>query len=193
LLTTASAVFAKSGYAAATMQGVAKAARVTKPTLYSRFSDKAELYHACLKWEVDYALEYMFAAYSRAETLDTIGEIAGDVQAFFDYARDRPNGFQLIVEIDPSSPPDQNRQRFIDSVIDRILTRIVPGGNNGRFDDQALRRVTAMAVDVAFQTARDAHRHPQTDPQLAADMATSFIAGGIRSALRRARLDDRPD
>lgn len=48
ILAVATEIFMESGYAAAAMDAVAKRARVSKTTLYSRFSSKEQLFAACV-------------------------------------------------------------------------------------------------------------------------------------------------
>lgn len=190
LLTTAISEFARCGYAATTMQAVAKAARVTKPTLYSRFRDKAELYDACLSWEADHAIEFLFTAYDRAEHLQGPDEGAANVQALFDYARARPDGFRLLADTDPSSPVSTHRDRAMNAVISRLANRITPTKPDAGVDEPLTAQITAMAVVVALEAARESVIRPGPDPATASNVAAAFVAGGIRSALKAASRRD---
>lgn len=193
LLATATTEFARCGYAATTMQAVAKAARVTKPTLYARFADKAVLYDACLAREADLALEYLFTEYERAENLAGADEGAANVQALFDYARLRPDAFLLLADTDPSSPASPHRDRLMNAVIDRLVSRIAPAEARAGVDDALLAQITAMSVMVALQAAREALLRPGPDPAVASETAAAYIAGGIRSALAKAAKPGRRD
>src|SRR5438034_1589871 len=77
--------FANCGYEGTSVQDIVEAARVTKPTLYYYFGNKAELYQALVDYAHDERRRLMQAAAERGETLaDTLVEI---LAAVFDFLR----------------------------------------------------------------------------------------------------------
>ena len=69
ILRAALRLFAHSGYAGASVQGIVGAARVTKPVLYYHFGNKEGLYTALIEWASDERLRRSQAAASRGRTL----------------------------------------------------------------------------------------------------------------------------
>jgi TetR/AcrR family transcriptional regulator len=61
--------FADAGYAGASVQDIVNAARVTKPTLYYHFENKAGLYQALIDRAHDERLRLMQEAAARADSL----------------------------------------------------------------------------------------------------------------------------
>lgn len=78
LLSVARELFLEQGYAATSMEGVAATLGVSKPTLYSRFSTKADLFDAIVNdrlrvWETDRSEIVVADAMSLAERLHRYG------------------------------------------------------------------------------------------------------------------------
>ncbi len=69
LLTAALKKFAACGYAGTSVQDIVDAAKVTKPTLYYHFRNKAGLYQALLDYAHDERLRLMREAAARCEAL----------------------------------------------------------------------------------------------------------------------------
>jgi len=81
--------FAYSGYAATSVQDIVDAAKVTKPTLYYYFENKAGLYQALVDWAHDERFRRMREAAARTEALaDQLTEILADVFEFINGNRD---------------------------------------------------------------------------------------------------------
>jgi len=78
-------IFADCGYEGTSVQDIVEAARVTKPTLYYYFGNKAELYQALVDYAHDERRRLMQAAAERGGTLaDKLVEI---LAAVFDFLR----------------------------------------------------------------------------------------------------------
>lgn len=83
ILEVASAMFIEHGYAAVTMEAIAEAAPVSKPTLYNHFTDKAALFFAVMG-ERSHRMFHEFQdkisrKKSPEETLKEIGEAFLDI------------------------------------------------------------------------------------------------------------------
>ena len=70
VLSAALKKFADCGYAGTSVQDIVRAARVTKPTLYYYFGNKAELYQALVDFAHDERYRLMQTAAARGRTLD---------------------------------------------------------------------------------------------------------------------------
>ena len=81
--------FADCGYEGTSVQDIVEAARVTKPTLYYYFGNKAELYQALVDYAHDERRRLMLAAAERGGTLaDKLVEILAAVFDFLQNNRD---------------------------------------------------------------------------------------------------------
>jgi AcrR family transcriptional regulator len=81
--------FADCGYEGTSVQDIVEAARVTKPTLYYYFGNKAELYQALVDYAHDERRRLMQAAAERGGTLaDKLVEILAAVFDFLQNNRD---------------------------------------------------------------------------------------------------------
>jgi AcrR family transcriptional regulator len=80
-LAAAHALFANSGYAAVTMDGIAAKVGVTKPLLYNYFGNKERLYVACMERAAEGLTATIAAAV--ADTANPTEAMRGGVRAFF--------------------------------------------------------------------------------------------------------------
>src|SRR5690242_20353044 len=77
--------FASCGYAGTSVQDIVDAARVTKPTLYYYFPNKAGLYQALVASAHDERYRLMQEAAARGATLEQ--QLVEILAALFDYTR----------------------------------------------------------------------------------------------------------
>ncbi len=75
ILDAARSVMLREGFRGATMEGIARAAGIAKPTLYAQFADKEAVFAALLEWFLDDLL----AAF--AEGMETGGDAAERIGA----------------------------------------------------------------------------------------------------------------
>jgi TetR/AcrR family transcriptional regulator len=81
--------FAEKGYAGTSVQEIVDAARVTKPSLYYYFHNKADLYRALVDWASEERYRRMReAAQSRASLAEQLTEICAVLFAFIRNHRD---------------------------------------------------------------------------------------------------------
>jgi AcrR family transcriptional regulator len=82
-LNEAHALFAESGYAAVTMDGIAAKVGVTKPLLYNYFGNKEGLYTACMERSAESLTATVAEAVS--ETGSPAAALGAGVRAFFSF------------------------------------------------------------------------------------------------------------
>ncbi|MEH3153898.1 MAG: TetR/AcrR family transcriptional regulator [Gordonia paraffinivorans] len=178
VLVAAAEVFAESGYDGGSLVEIARRAHTSKPTIYKHFGDKAGLYRSCLESEIAVARAFLFDAYARAESDSIADEVTADVVAFFDYARERPHGFRLIVDDAHRGPGGEAAQTFTDSVIDRIVRRLAARTGLDT-SSMALRQIAAMLVGASVYSAREALLVSRADPAAASRLAAEFMSGAV--------------
>jgi TetR/AcrR family transcriptional regulator len=87
ILTAALKRFAEKGYAGTSIQEIVDAARVTKPTLYYYFRNKADLYRALVEWAYDQRYRLMQEAAGRSRHL--AGQLTEICSVLFEFIRDQ--------------------------------------------------------------------------------------------------------
>jgi AcrR family transcriptional regulator len=78
--------FADCGYEGASVQDIVEAAKVTKPTLYYYFGNKAELYQALVDYAHDERLRLMQVAAERGRTVAE--KLVGILTALFEFLQE---------------------------------------------------------------------------------------------------------
>ncbi len=130
ILAAALSRFASCGYAGTSVQDIVSAARVTKPTLYYYFPNKAGLYRALVDSAHDEHFRLMQDAAKRGSTLEK--QLVEILAALFDYTREHRELMRVAFVTAFASPDDQPREvdcrrkcernfEFIHSLIKRGL------------------------------------------------------------------------
>lgn len=177
LLDAACRVFATRGYAATSMSEIAEAAGVTRVTLYKNFSDKDAVFTTCFDREAEIARQHLFTAYDRGSELSIREEISVDMQAVFDYAAVRPDGF-LLLNADDAGPAGDRRTRLGETIAARLAQQMsVRSGLDA--DSPGIQQLARMAVGVAIYGSKGAENSPPEKRERAARLATDFVVGGI--------------
>lgn len=178
ILDAACAAFASQGFGTAKMATIAARAGTTKPTLYARFGSKEALYAAAVGREYDLLKQHLFTAYAENDGAPFHARLRGWTQAYFEFARDRPDGFKLISEGEryPAAAAIITRTR--DDIIDRIAVLIREVSRRPTRD--AGRMVAAMISGLVARCAQDAVQR-EADLDDAARLCESFMYTALRS------------
>jgi AcrR family transcriptional regulator len=136
--------FAHCGYAAASVQQIVKDARVSKPTLYYYFPDKAGLFQALVNEAHDERYRLMRKAAARRRSVrEQLVEI---VAVLFDYFRENRELMRISLATAFASPGEmpeglryadrcERNFEFVHSLMKRALNK---GELNKRFDSREL-------------------------------------------------------
>ncbi len=136
--------FAHCGYAGASVQAIVDAAKVTKPTLYYYFANKAALYQALVDSAHDERFRLMQSAAEKGATLEA--KLVEILNSLFDFLKGHRELIRLAFATAFASPgelPDkmnylkkpQRNFAFIHTLIKRELAN---GGLNRRFKSKEL-------------------------------------------------------
>jgi len=180
LLAAACAVFARDGFAGATVDAIAASCGATKPTLYARFGSKADLYRATIVHERDVFLTRLFAAYAAAEDLPVEEIVERAVFAWFDFADRNPDGFRLLLAAVPEAPAADLIEEMRTAVVARV-TGLIEGamGRLGQQHPDTAGLVAAMIVGACIDGARYLQGDPGMTPARAAKVGTAFVVGAV--------------
>lgn len=166
LLDVAIAVFARRGYANASMSDVADAAGVTKPVLYQHFRSRRDLYLAALDDVVDRLRRHVEQS---SGDIDSPREqaVAG-LSAYFRFVRDHDDAFELLFGDGSRRDPDLNRAaRALEDAVGRSVGELMAVSDLADLDPDLLgHAIVGMAEE------------PRPDPaQFAAPIAQLAWAG----------------
>ena len=136
--------FAHSGYAAASVQQIVSDARVSKPTLYYYFADKAALFEALVHTAHDERFRLMSEATARAK--DLRGQLVEILNVLFEhFTRNRElmrlslaTAFAAPGEMPPSLKHTDRCERNFEFVHDVMKAGLKRGELNRRFDSREL-------------------------------------------------------
>ena len=178
LLGAATRVFARDGYARATVDAVAAEAGSTKPTLYARFGSKADLYRAAVEREMQGFVAQLFSAYGAARDEPVVVLIDRAVHGWFDYADQHPDGFRLLLAPADADPASGLLEQMRDRVTDRVTELIEDALARVEVTDpSAARLVAAMIVGACVDGARQLHADPALSTARASALAVGFVVG----------------
>ncbi len=186
LLEAASGVFAREGYAAASVARIANEAGATKPTLYARFGSKAELYEAAVRYQADAIARELFDAYERAMQLGLADAVREGVDAWFAFAEARPDGMRLLFGEDAGADSSVARETT-EAIIQRIATVTEHFANRSDWKaGPAAPVIAAMIVGACVHAIRRCLDDPSLDPAAVSALTTSFLtaaAAGVDPSL----------
>ncbi len=136
--------FADCGYAGTSVQDIVSAARVTKPTLYYYFGNKAELYQALVDSAYDERYRLMQEAVKRGGTLAE--QLAEILAALFEYTQGHRELMRLAFATAFAAPDElpreinylARRQRNFEFIHRLVNKGLAAGALDRRFDGQEL-------------------------------------------------------
>ena len=147
--------FAHSGYAAASVQQIVGDARVSKPTLYYYFSDKAALFEALVHEAHDERYRLMREAAARAT--DARGQLVEILNVLFEYFTQHRELMRISLATAFAAPGEMPRElKYADrcernfEVVHSVMKRALA---NGKLD----RRFTSRELAFGFYGQANAH------------------------------------
>jgi AcrR family transcriptional regulator len=181
MLDAARGVFAAGGYEGASMNAIAAAAGVTKPTLYGRFGSKRGLYEHAVRRDADALVEHLFAAYSAVADAPVPVMVDASMAAYFAFFVAEPDAYGLLFASGRSEPAVVMAERVLDTVTDRLADVVAAvlsrrGGGSAR----GSRLLAAMLLGIAHHGTGVVLRDPDADPAQAHRLAARLALSGLR-------------
>jgi AcrR family transcriptional regulator len=152
VLAAALDVFSTAGYHAASMDGIADHAGVSKPVLYQHFPGKLDLYLAIL----DAGIDDLMAAARKAltGTTDNATRVSAMVNAYFTFVEEPGGAFRLVFESDLANEPAvRERVDAADLALARLSAAVI-AEDTGLSDEQALLLASGMQGMVQVAARR---------------------------------------
>jgi AcrR family transcriptional regulator len=185
MLDAAVAEFARSGFAAASMDDIAARAGITKPMVYAYLGTKEELFSACLRREATRLMEALVAVVGPELPADL--QLWRGLQAFYGFVADHRDGWDVLYRQGRGIPPfaaeiAAMRVRMVE-VVSGLLSRAV--GARGRRSRPAEVEAMAYALVGAAESVADwLVDHPEITAEHAATRMMSAVWLGAESLLR---------
>jgi AcrR family transcriptional regulator len=181
MLDAARGVFATGGYDGASMNAIATAAGVTKPTLYGRFGSKRGLYEQAVRRDADALVEHLFAAYSAVADAPVPVMVDASMGAYLAFFVAEPDAYGLLFASGRAEPAVAMADRVLDTVTDRlaeVVTAVLSrrGGSSAR----GARLLAAMLLGIAHHGTAVVLRDPDADAAQAQALATQLALSGLR-------------
>lgn len=117
LLDIGRSVFATVGYEAASIEEIAKRAKITKPVVYEHFSGKEGLYAVVVDREVRHLVESITAALEGDHPRLLLEQAA---LAFLTYIEDEPDGFRVLLRDSPVAGGKGSLASVIGDIADQV-------------------------------------------------------------------------
>ena len=178
LLDAACGVFADQGFDRANMSALAARGGVTKPTLYARFGSKDALFEATVVREYELRKARLFAAYAAPAEEPFRQRLHRWVAAYFDFVRERPDGFRLISEGERHPGGAAIVERANSEIVDRIAELVVRV--SGHDAPRGARLVASMISGMLTSCAREAVSRGPVDLDDAGRLCEQFLHSALR-------------
>jgi AcrR family transcriptional regulator len=171
ILRGAAEAFARTGYAATSMEDIAAASGITKLIVYRHFDSKEELYRAVLERVFDRLAEVFLAGYQDQDT--GIG-----ARSLLTVARDDPAAFRLLWQHAAREPQFAEyardlRERAVDASRALLAGQVAP-----EVHEWAAHTILGYLVEAVLNWLE--YGDPERDEQLV-DLATRALVAGVRS------------
>ncbi|WP_432094504.1 TetR/AcrR family transcriptional regulator [Streptomyces sp. bgisy100] len=182
MLAAASAVFADIGFHTATMEDIATRAGTTKPTLYSHFGSKDDLYRHCGERAAETLGRRLSQAYASAEpTLEQ--QVRAGTLTLFGYATEHAADFRLLFGADPVGTITVSRKRLMDTAAQEIAGRIrdFTDRHGSRRWGPSAELCATLIVGLTVEGARYALLTDSLDVASGAEFASAFTVAALRN------------
>lgn len=177
VLDAACAVFAAEGFANANMDAIAARAGMTKPTLYARFGPKERLFAAVVRREHEMLSDWVVAEHKSGEDEPFHQRLHRWIGVYFDFVRERPDGFKLTFEGERHAAAAQAVEEATADRIDRIT--VLVASLSGRPEGLGPRLVAAAIVGLLRWSAREAIKHPDVSLDDVQALCESMVSAAM--------------
>lgn len=179
ILSAAAEQFATHGYAATSLEGIARAMKISRPVVYDYFPSKEALHLYLLKRERDRIVEHVFGRLQG----NRVGEarIREGIDAFFSYVEQHPYAWRILFREMSGGDEVVEAHRRIQSEASSSLADFLAGGlgrSSGR-DRQFLEMVGQFWGEAMRGLARWWYDHPSVKREQVVEAATSALWMGL--------------
>jgi AcrR family transcriptional regulator len=134
LIDVGRAVFAKRGYEATSMEGIADRAKVSKPIVYEHFGGKEGLYAVVVDREMDYVVRRIVEAIATGSPRERVEQAS---LAFLTYVQDHPDGFAVLSQDSPLSSTRGRLSSLLNELAERVGDLFATSFKEAGYDPRA--------------------------------------------------------
>jgi AcrR family transcriptional regulator len=183
IIRAATGAFARDGVDGASIESIAAAAQVTKPSLYEIFPSKDALYEAAVGIEVDRLAAMVSRAYEQTPTASLQDRTRDRVAAVFAYANESPDGVRLLLAVENGQRSEAlgRRMEGVRSAVIEGLAEVMRRdfARAGIEAGPSLDILAAVAVELTLTAAERCLSEGKTDPDAVVTMITAFLTGAF--------------
>ncbi|MGH8983305.1 MAG: TetR/AcrR family transcriptional regulator [Acidimicrobiia bacterium] len=169
ILRGAAEAFARTGYAATSMENIAAASGITKLIVYRHFDSKEELYRAVLQRVFDSLAEVFLAGYR---------ETGIGARSLLTVARDDPAAFRLLWQHAAREPQFAEYARELREHAVDASRALLAGQVPAEVHEWAAHTILGYLVEAVLNWLE--YGDPERDEQLV-DLATRALIAGVRA------------
>ena len=164
LLDVAKAIVDRHGFHAVTMEGIARAAGVTRPVVYGHFPDLERLLEAMVARESARALDQLRPVLPEPGGGDLPALLKSTLRGYLEVVRSDPATWRLVL-IPPEGAPEVLRERIAGgraAVLAALTAVIGTGGGDTAIPDPELaaRLLSGIADEMARLVLTEPERYP---------------------------------
>ena len=180
-LEAAAIAFARDGLHGTSMDAIAAAAHLTKPSLYRRFGSKDALFERVVDQECTRLGDLLLSAYALALERPVEDRLSLSFDAFFRYAEQRPHGFRLLFSTSHhrsssvAERVDVLRRRITDRVATMVRHELTATGNDAPVSSEVL---ATFLVGMGEHAARRLVEEPGWQREEVVEALARFAAAG---------------
>ena len=193
MLDSAISVFSDLGYRSASMDTIAKHARISKPMLYLYYGSKEELFSACVVRESGRLIDRLTAAATGSDgPRDSLESV---VEAFLDYVDQNTDSWNVVYRQAMAEPAFRDEVERTRSVLVDLTTELLVQNSVDERSREVL-EVVATALVGAGEAVANRVAHQSMPTSVAAgvvvELAWRGLAGGATPSPTRADTTTAP-
>ncbi|HJC28259.1 MAG TPA: TetR/AcrR family transcriptional regulator [Candidatus Dietzia intestinipullorum] len=176
MLNSAIRVFSDLGYRSASMDLIARDARISKPMLYLYYGSKEELFSACVTRESGRLIEHLTAA--ATGPMGSRGRLKSVVEAFLEFVDRHSDSWNVVYRQASAEPVFSDEVEKTRSVLIDLTTDLLEHSST---DDRGrdVLEVVATALVGAGEAVADRIAHRATERSVAADVVVELAWRGL--------------
>ncbi|GAA5129125.1 helix-turn-helix domain-containing protein [Haloechinothrix salitolerans] len=181
ILDAALVEFAQRGYAATGMNDIARACRMTKPTIYECFSSKIDLFGALVERERSALVALLRQTYRDTAELGLWEKVRVDTAAFVHWVCENPDAFALLYLM-PSPKTGLTQRAELQAEVATALVESMEKllAKHGRSGGRSLTTLAYMATSSALGAVLASKHLLPEHAETVIDLAAGFIAAAFR-------------
>lgn len=176
MLDSAIRVFSDLGYRSASMDAIARDARISKPMLYLYYGSKEDLFSACVTRESGRLIEHLTAA--ATGPMGSRGQLESVVEAFLEYVDVHADSWNVVYRQAVAEPAFNDQVEKTRTMLVDLTTDLLEHNSTDERSRDIL-EVVSTALVGAGEAVADRIAHRATDRSVAAGVVVELAWRGL--------------